>query len=233
VRVRPLLLGRVFAASVGLAYSWAAAVTVAKIYRAPSVLGNHGWPVFAGQSAILGVIALLTLTGATMHVADLVVASAAMVALMIANIDSESTLAPAVGISTILLAFVYVRAGWGSMHLLSVVRRLTLVGAVIFVVAAIMRMQEPTFRVDWQRVRTPAGGIQLGSSPTPGTCRDFIAGAKDVDEIDSGCIDVMPAKRAGYVIAFATLSGALAVAGVARAPRVRSLPDGTTVPTWT
>lgn len=231
--MRPLLLGRVSAVGVGLAYTCAAAMTVAKIFTEPPYLGNHGWPVFAGESAILAVVALLTLTGATVHIANLALAIAAMVVLMVAKIDSESTLAPAVGLSTVLLAFLYVRAGWGSLRLLSVARRVALTCALIFVVAAIWRMQEPPFRVEWARVRTPSGGIELTSAQIGGTCKDYLAVAKDIDEIDSGCLDVIPAKRAGYVIAFTTISGALAVAGVARAPRVRMLPDGLTVPTWT
>jgi len=227
------VLGRVFAAGVGLAYGWAAAVTIAKIYDGPSFLGSYRWPLFAGEAAILALIALLTLTGATIHIADLAIAATAMVALMVAKYDSESGLAPAVGLSTASLIAVYVRGGWGSIRVLSVARRVALVLAAAFVVMAIWRMEEPPSRVEWQRVRTPSGGVALRSFRIPGTCASYIAGGKDVDEIDSGCVDVIPAKRARYVIAFSTLSGALAVAGVAKAPRVRRLSDGMTVPTWT
>jgi hypothetical protein len=233
VRVRPLLLGRVFAAGVGLVYAWAAAVTVSNTFSGLAVLRTFRWPLFAGEAAILVLIAVLTIAGATLHVADLAVACTTMIALMIAKYDSESGLAPAVGVSTALLAFLYVRGGWGSIRVLATPRRVAIVLAAVFAVFALWRMEEPAFRVEWQRVRTPAEGVRLRTFRFSGTCAGYIAGGKDIDEIDSGCIDVIPVKRAGYVIAYATLSGALAVAAVAGAPRVRRLSDGLTVPTWT
>jgi hypothetical protein len=233
VRVRPLLLGRFFAAGVGLTYAVSAAVTLARIFEGLPALRSFRWPLFAGEAAILVLIALLTIAGATIHIADLAVAGTTMLALMIAKYDSESGLAPAAGVSTALVVFLYARGGLGSIRALATPRRVALVLAGLLAVAALWRMEEPLSRVEWQRIRTPAGGARLSSFRIPGTCATYLPGAKDVDEIDAGCIDVIPAKRAGFVIAFATLSGALAVAGVAGAPRVRRLFDGTAVPTWT
>jgi hypothetical protein len=233
VTIRPQLLGRFFAAGVGIAYAVAAAATLSNIFSGPESLRSFRWTLPAGEAAILALIAILTFAGATLHIADLAVGSATMLALMIARYDSESALAPVVGFSTALIVFIYVRGGGGSFRALDVRRQVALAFAVMFAVFAIWRMEEAPFRVEWQRVRTPAGEVRLRAFRFPGTCAEYIAGAKDVSEIDSGCIDVIPSKRAGYVIAFTIASGALALVGVAGAPRVRRLSDGMTVPTWT
>jgi hypothetical protein len=233
VKVRPLLFGRVFAAGVGIAYGWAGAVTVAKIFPGLSTLRTFRWPLYTGEAAVLFLIAALTLAGTTLHVADLFIACLTIVMLMVARYDSESALAPAVGISTALLVFIYVRGGWGSIRQLHMARKAALLLAVVFAVMAIWRMEETPERVEWQRLRTRSGSVQLRAFRFPGSCEGYFAGGKDISEIDSGCIDAIPAKRAGYVIAFTTLSGALAIAAVAGAPKVRRLSDGLAVPTWT
>lgn len=226
------MLGRGFAVAVGLGYAFATAVTIARAFEGLDFLRSFRWPLYAAEAAILALISLMTIAGATFHVTGLAATCVTIFAFMLAKYDSESSLAPLVGISTGLLAIVYVRAGQGSIRMLPSARLAMLMASVFFAVLAILRMEDPAISLDWQRVRTPAGGIEVRQFPDTGKCRPGPPGAKDVDEIDSGCSDAIPARRAGWVIGLTASSAALAIAALARAPRIRRLSDGTPVPTW-
>jgi hypothetical protein len=232
VGARERVLARGFAVAVGLGYAWAAAVTVERAFVGLDFLRSFRWPLYSAEAAILALIALITIAGATLHVAGLAAASVTILAFMLAKYDSESALAPLVGVSTALLLVVYVRAGLGSIRMLPRARLALLMASVFLAVIAILRMEDPAISLDWQRVRTPAGGIEIRQFPDTGNCRPGPPGAKDVDEIDSGCSESIPAERAGWVIGFTASSAALAIAALARAPRIRRLSDATPVPIW-
>ena len=233
MRLRPILFGRLFTVGAGLAWTWAAAVTLAHTYDGLPGLRSFRWPLFAGEAAILALLGLLAIAGGTIHIASLVTACTAMVAFMIAHYDSESSLAPAVGLSTAALAYIYVRFGMGSVRVLAEPRRVALALSVVFAVVAMAEMQEATNLLEWQRVRTPAGGVELRTFISQGRCSAFLSGPKDIDEIDSGCEEIIPARRAGYVIGFSAAAAALALVAVVGAPSLRRLSDGMLVPPWT
>ena len=229
-RTRVLARGFTFAA--GLGYATAAAVTIQKAVSGPGFLRSYRWPLHASEAAILALIALTFILGATVHVGGVAAGCAMVIAIMIANFDSESALAPLVGISTGLLALVYFRAGWGSLRLLSHLRILMLLAAVALAVLAITRMQETPIQLDWERVRTSSGVVELRRFPGVGGCVPGPPVAHGTDFLDEGCSESIPHKRAWVVIGYSTVAAALVLAALVRTPSLRRLSDGTEVPTW-
>lgn len=229
-RTRVLARGFTFAA--GLGYATAAAVTIQKALSGLDFLRSYRWPLYASEAAILALIALTFILGATVHVAGLATGCAMTIAIMIANFDSESALAPLVGISTGLLAAIYFRVGWGSLRLLSRPRVLMLLATVALAVLAVARMEEMPIQLNWERVKNPSGVIQLRRFPGVGACSPGPAVAHGENFVDEGCSESIPRTRAWFVIAYSTVGAALAVAALKGAPPLRRLPDGTEVPTW-
>ena len=224
--------GRAFAVAAGLGYAIAAGAVVQRAFVGEGFLRSFRWPLYSAEAAILSLIALMILAGATMHTAGLAVACTSIVAIMIAKYDSESGLAPLVGVSTALLVVVYARAGLGSIRLLPAARAALLFAAAVFAVIAILRMEDPHVTLDWQRLRLQNGTIELRTFRDVGTCLPRPPGGKDVSELGSGCSESIPVARAGWVIGLCGASGALIVASLAGVPRVRHLSDGTPVPLW-
>jgi hypothetical protein len=232
VTPRTRALARVFTLAAGLGYAVAAAVTIQKAFSGLGFLRSYRWPLYASEAAILSLIAMMFILGATVHVAGIAAGCAMVLAIMAAKFDSESALAPLVGISTALLAFVYFRVGWGSIRLLPGVKVLMLLAAVVLTVLAIGRLEEEPIQLSWERVYTASRSVELRRYPDVGVCIPGPAAARDRDFIDSGCSESIPHKRAYFVIGFSTLAAALVLAALMGAPQLRRLADGTEVPTW-
>jgi hypothetical protein len=232
VSPRTRVVARGFTFAVGLGYAIAAAVTIQKAFSGLDFLRSYRWPLYASEAALLALIALTLILGATVHIAGLVTGCAMLIAVMVANFDSESALAPVVGISTGLLAVIYFRVGWGSLRLLSRLRVLMLLATVALAVLAIARLEETPIQLNWERVRTPSGSIQLRRFPGVEECTPGPAVAHGDNFVDEGCSESIPRKRAWFVIGYSTIGAALAIGALQGAPALRRLPDGTEVPTW-
>lgn len=229
---RARVLSRGFTIAVGLGYAVAVGVLVQRAFTGADFLRSFRWPLYSGEAAILALIALMFIAGATIHVTGIAAGCATVLMLLLAKFDSESTLAPLVGITTGVLGFVYVKAGLGSIRMLPITRLAMLLASLVLAAFSIARMEEPTIQMDWQRIRTAAGGVELRRFVGEGKCKLKPPVAKDIAEIDSGCSESIPAKRAGYVIGYSAASAVLALGALIRAPQVRRLSDGTPVPPW-
>jgi hypothetical protein len=232
VSPRTRAFSRGFTILLGLGYAVAAAITIQRAYVGLDFLRSFRWPLYAAEGAIFALIAFMLIAGATVHIAALAAACATIASIMIAKFDSESALAPVVGVTTGLLGLAYVRAGFGSIRLLPIARIALLVASVVLAGFAVLRMEDPAISLDWQRVRTPAGAVEVRRFLTTGGCGPQPSGPKDIDEIDSGCAESVPSGRAWLVIALTAASAATAIAALWGSPRLRRLSDGTEVPIW-
>jgi hypothetical protein len=113
----------------------------------------------------------------------------------------------------VVALFIAYRWSGARLGTLSRPRQALLALALLSALLGIGQMQVPTDRLSWDRVRT-AEGSEVRTFVSEPPCPPPSAG--DVALIDQGCDAVIPARRAWFVIGYATaamLLGAVAVAG--------------------
>lgn len=212
--LRPRLIG----IAVGLGYAVAAGITASHAYDDPEFLRSYFWPLAVAGAALLGVPAVLSFLGALVHPAGLLVASVASFVYFIGSYDSESVWGPLLALAIAALVYAFVIAG-GGVRVIGRMRLAILGVAIVIATAGVIAMQAPKQTINWERMRTPSGGIELRIDVFDTTCGPAVA--KDIDEIDSGCQKIVPARRAKYVVGYSAIAVLLATVGLAGAPKKR------------
>jgi hypothetical protein len=209
--------------AVGIGFAAAAAVSAAAPSSGLEATRSARWPLHAADAATLALFAFLAVLGAVRHPALLAEGSILLLAHFFANYDSESVVIPGIGAAAVVLAVAHFRCGSGILEL-GRGRIALLVMSTVAGVASLIAMQAEVGVVTWNRVRTTSG-IETRVLRTTGSCAVYRDVPKDIDEIETGCEPIIPARRARYVIGYNAVSALLAVAAASSARTTRR-PEG-------
>ncbi len=203
---------RIIAIVVGVGAVAAAGISIVQIIEMHAALRGFVWPLSVAAASLCLVLAALALTGALAHPAAWLVIIVAGTVQVLGDYETENLYLPALAAAVVALFLAYRWSG-ARLGTLSRPRSALLALALVSALLGIGQMQVPTEVLNWDRVRRD-GGIQVNTFVSEPPC--VPPSAVDVSLVDQGCDVVIPARRAWFVVGYATaamLLGAAAVAG--------------------
>ncbi|MFY9588330.1 MAG: hypothetical protein WAT66_12825 [Actinomycetota bacterium] len=209
---------RWIAVLVGVGALVGAAINIHKIYATYSELRGLRWPLAVSAAVLWFGLAVLCLAGARWNCGVLLVAIIVATVEVLGDYDNESWHVPLLSIAVIALVVASRQSG-DRVRELPPARIALLVVSLTLGLLAVAQMQVPDDTMNWERVRTVTGTIEVRPFVAPPPCAPL--SPKTELLLDQGCDDVIPAERGRLIIGYAAAAmvvGAAAVAGVSKKP---------------
>ena len=192
------------------------AISIHQMYSTYAELRHLRWPLSVAAAVMWAGLAILAFAGARWHSTALLVAIVAGTVEVLGDYDNESWHVPLLSVAVIVLFVAYLRRG-DRLKALPPVRLGLLAVSLILALLAVGRMQVPPDAMNWERVRTVSGSIEVRSFIGAPPCAP--PSPKTELLLDQGCDGVIPAGRAWLVIGYVAAAMVIGVAAVAGAGR--------------
>jgi hypothetical protein len=193
-----------------------AAISIGQIFATDTELRSLRWPLQVSGAVLYVGLAALSFAGARWHAGVLVGAAVVSTVEVLGDYDNESWHVPFLSLAVIALVVAYIRSG-ERVRRLPRARLALLAGSLALGLLAVSQMQAPTDVMNWERVRTVAGSMDVRTFVGAPPCAPPSPQTELL--LDQGCDDVIPAERARLIIGYAAAAmvvGAGAVAGASK-----------------
>jgi len=191
-----------------------AAINVHQIFSIDAELRSLRWPLAVAAAVLWVGLAVLSFAGARWNGSVLLVAVIAATIEVLGDYDSESLYVPLLSFGAIALVVAYRQSG-DRVRSLPRGRQVLLALSLTAALLAVAQMQVPPDAMNWDKVRTVAGAVEVRSFIGAPPCAPL--SPKSDLLIDQGCDRIISAERVPLIIGYAAAAMVLGIAAVANA----------------